>query len=137
MPKSIERYQNEKHFLLKDEVIGPKGCLAKANATRVLVTHQVHFLKDADLIVIMERGRIVRQGTYTELANSNLDFAKLLQKPADKDTQSLKTEDGLSYDEDDIPYIDGVSEYQPLRTRTSSLHSERDSSKRSLNRSVC
>lgn len=120
---------------LFDEVIGPRGCLAKTNATRILVTHQVHFLKEADLIVIMEHGKIVRQGTYTELANSNLDFAKLLQKPAEKDTQSLKNEEGLTYEEDDIPYIDGVTGYQPLRVRTSS-HSERDSSKRSLTKSV-
>ncbi len=107
------------------------------NATRLLVTHQVHFLKEADIIIIMEHGKVVRTGTYTELANSNLDFAKLLQKPAEKDTQSLKNEEGVIYEEDDIPYIDGVSGYQPLRRRTSSMHSERDSSKRSLSKSVC
>lgn len=121
---------------LFDEVIGPKGCLAANNATRLLVTHQVHFLKEADLIIIMEHGKIVRQGTYAELANSNLDFAKLLEKPAaEKDAQSLKTEDGVTYEEDDIPYIDGVSGYQPLRLRTSSMD-DRDSSKRSLSKSV-
>lgn len=122
---------------LFDEVIGPKGCLAKSNSTRLLVTHQVHFLKEADLIIIMEQGKIVRQGTYAELANSNLDFAKLLEKPSEKDTQSVKNEEGLTYEEDDIPYIDGVSGYQPLRIRTTSSLSDRDSSKRSLSKSVC
>lgn len=121
---------------LFDEVIGPKGCLASHNATRLLVTHQVHFLKEADLILIMEHGKIVRQGTYTELANSNLDFAKLLEKPPEKDTQSIGKEEGLTYEEDDIPYIDGVSGYQPLRVRTLSQVSDRDSSKRSLSKSV-
>ncbi|KAJ6635336.1 ATP-binding cassette sub-family C member 4 [Pseudolycoriella hygida] len=124
---------------LFDEVIGPKGCLAMRNATRLLVTHQVHFLKEADLIVIMEHGKIVRQGTYAELANSNLDFAKLLEKPIEKDTQSVKNEEGVTgvtYEEDDIPYIDGVSGYQPLRVRTISSLSDRDLSKRSLSKST-
>lgn len=120
---------------LFDEVIGPKGCLASYNVTRLLVTHQVHFLKEADLILIMERGKIVRQGTYAELANSNLDFAKLLEKPSEKDVKTNDKE-GLTYEEDDIPYIDGVSGYQPLRLRTSSSGSEKETSKKSLSKSV-
>lgn len=35
------------------ECIGPKGILARQDATRILVTHQVHFLKDADWIVVL------------------------------------------------------------------------------------
>lgn len=35
------------------EVIGPNGFLAKSGCTRILVTHQVHFLKDADLVVVL------------------------------------------------------------------------------------
>lgn len=38
---------------LFDRCIGPKSFLAKENATRILVTHQVHFLKEADWIVVM------------------------------------------------------------------------------------
>lgn len=117
---------------LFDEVIGPRGCLAMTKSTRLLVTHQVHFLKEADVILIMEHGRIVRHGTYTELANSNLDFAKLLQKPVEKDTLSIKTDEGLTYEEDDIPYIDGVAGYQPMRLRSNSAYSEKDSSKKSV-----
>lgn len=33
--------------------IGPHGYLARMNATRILVTHQVHFLKEADWIVVL------------------------------------------------------------------------------------
>lgn len=36
-----------------DKCIGPHGYLAKKNSTRILVTHQVHFLKEADWIVIL------------------------------------------------------------------------------------
>lgn len=35
------------------ECIGPRGRLACQNATRILVTHQVHFLKDADWLVVL------------------------------------------------------------------------------------
>jgi ABC-type multidrug transport system fused ATPase/permease subunit len=36
--------------------------------TVVLVTHQVQYLKDCDVIVIVEAGRIVAQGSYSELS---------------------------------------------------------------------
>lgn len=39
---------------LFSECIGPNGKLARHGATRVLVTHQVHFLKEADWIVVMK-----------------------------------------------------------------------------------
>lgn len=39
---------------LFDEVVGPKSYLAEQKATRVLITHQVHFLKEADWIVMIE-----------------------------------------------------------------------------------
>lgn len=38
---------------LFNECIGPRGRLACQNATRILVTHQVHFLKDADWLVVL------------------------------------------------------------------------------------
>lgn len=33
----------------------------------VLVTHQIQFLKSVDLIIVMDQGRILAQGTYGEL----------------------------------------------------------------------
>lgn len=38
---------------LYNECVGPNGFLARENATRILVTHQVHFLKDADWIIVL------------------------------------------------------------------------------------
>lgn len=38
---------------LFNECIGSKGRLARQKATRILVTHQTHFLKTADWIVVM------------------------------------------------------------------------------------
>lgn len=44
----------------------------------ILVTHQLQFLEDADLIVIMDKGVISACGTYEEMLKSGQDFAQLL-----------------------------------------------------------
>ncbi|KAH8298106.1 hypothetical protein KR018_006856, partial [Drosophila ironensis] len=44
----------------------------------VLVTHQLQFLEHADLIVLMDKGKILASGTYEEMLKSGQDFAKLL-----------------------------------------------------------
>lgn len=114
---------------LFDQVIGPEGFAR--NVTRILVTHQVHFLKEADIIVIVENGKITHSGTYIELTNSDLDFAKLLQKVEEEDkheaplNESFSTDDGSIYEDDDIPYIDGYvpvgSPYRALKRRSDSV----------------
>lgn len=52
---------------LFNECIGPKGILARQKATRILVTHQVHFLKNVDWLVLMRDGKIAAQGHPSEL----------------------------------------------------------------------
>ncbi|XP_017069896.2 probable multidrug resistance-associated protein lethal(2)03659 [Drosophila eugracilis] len=44
----------------------------------VLVTHQLQFLEHADLIVIMDKGKVSACGTYEEMLKSGQDFAQLL-----------------------------------------------------------
>lgn len=66
---------------LFDEVIGPRGRLARQKATRILVTHQVHSLTEADWIIIVDKGQIRMQGTYQEIINNDMDFAKLVNTP--------------------------------------------------------
>ncbi|CAG9833837.1 unnamed protein product [Diabrotica balteata] len=46
--------------------------------TRILVTHQIQYLKKANLIVVINDGKIEAQGTFNELMEYNLDFTKLL-----------------------------------------------------------
>lgn len=38
---------------LFNECIGPNGFLAQEGSTRILVTHQVHFLKEADVVIVL------------------------------------------------------------------------------------
>uniref|UniRef100_A0A336LRH9 CSON001220 protein n=1 Tax=Culicoides sonorensis TaxID=179676 RepID=A0A336LRH9_CULSO len=104
---------------LFDEVMGPNGYLASQKATRILVTHQVHFLKEADWIVVLDQGKVLMQGTFNDLAKSNLDLGKLVQ-PTEPDEEIPEEE--YDTEEDDIPYIDGVSRsngYLSLGSNTS------------------
>uniref|UniRef100_A0A8C9SPU2 Multidrug resistance-associated protein 4 n=1 Tax=Scleropages formosus TaxID=113540 RepID=A0A8C9SPU2_SCLFO len=47
---------------------------------RILVTHQLQYLKAAHQILVLKEGQAVAQGTYTELQRSGLDFTLLLKK---------------------------------------------------------
>ncbi|XP_045472555.1 ATP-binding cassette sub-family C member 4-like [Harmonia axyridis] len=46
--------------------------------TRILVTHQLQYLKRADIIIVLNKGCIEAQGTFDELSRSDLDFTRLL-----------------------------------------------------------
>lgn len=37
-----------------NKCIGPRGRLANLNTTRILVTHQIHFLKAADWLIVLQ-----------------------------------------------------------------------------------
>ncbi|KAJ1283803.1 hypothetical protein BS78_03G154600 [Paspalum vaginatum] len=57
-----------------------KECVRGAlkNKTIVLVTHQVDFLHNADIIYVMKDGMIVQSGRYDELLKPGSDFAALV-----------------------------------------------------------
>ncbi|XP_031637722.1 multidrug resistance-associated protein 4-like, partial [Contarinia nasturtii] len=61
-----------------EECIGPKSRLAKQKATRILVSHQVHFLKEADWIIILKDGEVKVQGTLDDLYKRGVDFVKMI-----------------------------------------------------------
>lgn len=50
------------------------------NATRVVIAHRLSTVREADRIVVLERGRIVEQGTYAELAARDGRFAAMLSR---------------------------------------------------------
>ncbi|KAH8334612.1 hypothetical protein KR059_012208 [Drosophila kikkawai] len=55
----------------------------------VLVTHQLQFLEHADLIVIMDKGKVTAVGTYEEMLKSGQDFAQLLAQQTHEDNEDL------------------------------------------------
>ncbi|XP_011701755.1 PREDICTED: multidrug resistance-associated protein 4-like, partial [Wasmannia auropunctata] len=46
--------------------------------TRILVTHQLQFLKPANHIVVLDRGFVKMQGSYNELVQLNKGFIKMM-----------------------------------------------------------
>lgn len=64
---------------LFNECIGPKGILARQRATRILVTHQIHFLKNVDWLIIMQNGKIAAQGQPSDLIALDFDPIQFLQ----------------------------------------------------------
>ncbi|XP_055319307.1 ATP-binding cassette subfamily C member 4-like [Sitodiplosis mosellana] len=61
-----------------NKCIGPASSLSRQRSTRILVTHQVHFLKEADWLIVLKDGRIEIQGTPSELYKSDVDFIELV-----------------------------------------------------------
>lgn len=104
---------------LFNECLGPKGQLARQNATRILVTHQVHFLKEADWVVIMREGKIEVQGTNSDIQESGVDFSTLLTS-----SDNEESEDITSIASADRSRSNSVTIPRRLGSRVS-LHSEK------------
>ncbi|XP_014900369.1 multidrug resistance-associated protein 4 isoform X4 [Poecilia latipinna] len=56
---------------------------------RILVTHQLQYLKAADQIVVLKEGQMVAKGTYSELQCSGIDFTSLLKEDQDEERQDM------------------------------------------------
>ncbi|KAJ0181224.1 hypothetical protein K1T71_003309 [Dendrolimus kikuchii] len=74
------------------------------NTTRILVTHQLQFLRDVDQIIILKNGAIAAAGNFDTLSASGLDFATLLardeqeeEKPTAEAVTGLDNEDTLMH----------------------------------------
>ncbi|XP_045761292.1 uncharacterized protein LOC123864713 [Maniola jurtina] len=68
-------------------------CIQKylSGRTRILVTHQVHFLKSADFIVVLKEGSIKNMGSYEDLVKSEAEFSSLVSEVKES-TEEGKTE---------------------------------------------
>ncbi|MDX1677216.1 MAG: lipid ABC transporter permease/ATP-binding protein, partial [Arsukibacterium sp.] len=45
--------------------------------TNIVIAHRLSTIEQADKIIVMEQGRIIEQGTHTELLDSNGTYAQL------------------------------------------------------------
>uniref|UniRef100_A0AAR2L873 ABC-type glutathione-S-conjugate transporter n=1 Tax=Pygocentrus nattereri TaxID=42514 RepID=A0AAR2L873_PYGNA len=77
-----------------DKVIGPKGVLR--DKTRVLVTHGMSFLPQADLILVLVDGEITESGSYQELLNRNGAFADFIHTFASSERKESSVQRGQS-----------------------------------------
>ncbi|MBC7978860.1 MAG: ATP-binding cassette domain-containing protein, partial [Myxococcales bacterium] len=53
--------------------------LERQRCTRITVAHRLSTVRNADLIVVMDKGRIVEQGTHPQLLHLNGLYARLVQ----------------------------------------------------------
>ena len=54
--------------------------LARLLATRVVIAHRLSWVRDADRIVVLDKGRIAQQGSFAELAAAPGLFASMLAR---------------------------------------------------------
>ncbi|XP_075974897.1 multidrug resistance-associated protein 1-like isoform X2 [Anticarsia gemmatalis] len=74
-----------------DKVIGPSGLLK--NKTRVWVTHNVSYLAQTDLVLVLREGHVSEAGTYQQLLEKKGDFAEYLLHHSTITEQSSEAKD--------------------------------------------
>ena len=85
---------------------------AMAGKTRILVTHALHVLPQVDNIITIDRGRIVEQGTYSELIARDGAFSALVAEFGNKDKDE---EEKKEHEEKEFAAIDGKGEADPKK----------------------
>ena len=70
--------------------------LATLNCTRIVVAHRLSTIRNADMILVMESGKIVDRGTHTELIQRNGTYTNLLGINREADSWST-AKDLLGY----------------------------------------
>nr|UMW71136.1 ABC transporter subfamily C2 [Spodoptera frugiperda] len=70
------------------------GCIKGylSGKTCILVTHQIHYLKAADFIVVLNEGSVENMGSYDELMKTGTEFSMLLSDQASEGSDTDKKE---------------------------------------------
>ncbi|KAK4847615.1 hypothetical protein QYF36_003885 [Acer negundo] len=79
---------------------------ALASKTVVFVTHQVEFLPNADLILVLREGRIIQAGKYDDLLQAGTDFRTLVSAHHDA-IEAMDIPNHSSEDSDENLTLDG------------------------------
>lgn len=69
--------------------------------TRILVTNQLNILAYVDQIIVLDEGRVVERGTYQELLSKDTDFADLLKKYSNDESEDEAVSESDSESDDD------------------------------------
>ena len=73
-----------------------------SGATRILVTHALHFLPKVDHIYLMVDGRITEHGTFDEMMANHEDFARTFDEFVTKDQTDSRGEKDIVIEEGDV-----------------------------------
>ena len=57
--------------------------LASLRCTRVVIAHRLSTIRDADLILVLDRGRIVERGSHDELLRTGANYVELVRAQRD------------------------------------------------------
>ena len=74
---------------------------SSSGASRILVTHALHFLPKVDQIYFMADGRITEHGTFDEMMANREGFARLFDEFVTKDQTESKGEKDVDVEDDD------------------------------------
>ena len=86
---------------------------ASRNVTTVMVAHKLQTVVDADLILVMQDGLLVEQGTHTSLlCQANSTYARMWAEQASGFDGAARGEDGvpvdyckLALEDQRVPYV--------------------------------
>ncbi|XP_072203490.1 multidrug resistance-associated protein 1-like isoform X2 [Excalfactoria chinensis] len=103
---------------LFEKLIGPSGLLK--SKTRVLVTHNLTLLPHADLIIVMEEGKISELGSYQELISKRAKFVELIQFFSAENRREKTTPNEESSSNDECQRGRSLQQRELLKTKHSS-----------------
>ncbi|RDW84701.1 hypothetical protein BP6252_02291 [Coleophoma cylindrospora] len=83
--------------------------VAAAGRTTILIAHRLSTIKDADNIVVMQQGRIVEQGTHTQLLESRGAYYNLVEAQKIAAVNELSAEEQAAIDEADDKLVRQMS----------------------------
>jgi len=62
--------------------------------TSLIIAHRIATVKDADIVILMDEGRIIAQGKHTDLMASNPAYARMVEREMQDASQTLYPEAG-------------------------------------------
>ncbi|XP_021258943.1 multidrug resistance-associated protein 1-like isoform X1 [Numida meleagris] len=102
---------------LFEKLIGPSGLLK--SKTRVLVTHNLALLPHADLIIVMEEGKISEMGNYQELISRRANFVELIQLFSAENRSEKTTSSEVSSSKEECQPARSLQQRELLKPRHS------------------
>jgi len=60
----------------EEEILGNLGKIMKGK-TSILIAHRISTIKNADKIIVLDEGKIIEQGTHTELLKNAGAYAEM------------------------------------------------------------
>jgi ABC-type multidrug transport system ATPase subunit len=75
---------------------------SSSGATRILITHALHFLPKVDYIYFMIDGRIAERGTFKEMMAYRGEFSRTFDEFVTKDQKDSEEEKAVDFEDSDV-----------------------------------